>query len=111
MKLGKKELTLKYTISACRKLEQYTNHSIFTMSEYFDDMSIDKMVILLWIGYLYTDKQFTIDDAAALLDKLQAQGETLTNIITWISDSFTKDMNGLLGVNTKEANPESTEKN
>lgn len=106
MKLGKKEITLKFTISACRKLEKYTNTSIFNMSEYFDEMSLDKITILLWIGYSYTNKDFTLDDAGELLDKLQAQGETLVDILQWISDSFTRDINGLLGVKKEEASTE-----
>jgi hypothetical protein len=114
MKLGKKEITLKYTISACRKLEQLTGLSIFNMSEYFStDISLEKILLLLQVGMLHTDPNFNDVDASKLLDKLQSEGETLLSILYWISNSFSKDMNGLLGVTEKpeDKEPEDTEKN
>ena len=114
MKLGKKEITLKFTISACRKLEQLTGLSIFNMSEYFStDISLEKILLLLQVGMLHTDPNFNDVDASKLVDKLQAEGETLLSILYWISTTFVSDMNGLLGVTEtpEDTEPETTEKN
>ena len=115
MKLGKKELTLKFTISACRKLEQLTGLSIFNMSEFFsENISLEKILLLLQVGMLHTNPDFNDVDASKLLDKLQAEGETLLSILYWISTSFINDMNGLLGVtedNTEKEDPTKEPKN